>query len=181
MLSRISEQPDREDAIMAGLHLRRSALAGLLAFGLPGIATASSASDWHDLAPIVVGDDGEVVVVFTSPSCPVCRKLMDQLPALAERYRVLILPISFTTYDAQRVRMLACAVDQEAAARTLLLHQDVRLPQQEPCDLSAIRARYENAQELGVASGPFIVRPDGKISRGLRPDLTAWLAGGARR
>jgi hypothetical protein len=106
---------------------------------------------------------------------------MDQLPVLAERYRLLILPISFTTYDAQRVRMLACAVDQEAAARTLLLHQDVRLPQREPCDLSAIQARYEKAQERGVASVPFIVRSDGKISRGLRPDLTAWLAGGARR
>ena len=166
---------------MAGLHLRRSVLAGLLALGLPGIATSSSVNDWHDLAPIVVGDDGEEVAIFTAPSCPVCRKLMDQLPALAQRYRILILPISFTTYDAQRVRMLACAVDQEAAARTLLLHQDVRLPQQEPCDLSAIRARYEKAQELGVASVPFIVRPDGKISRGLRPDLTAWLARGDRR
>ncbi len=166
---------------MAGLHLRRSVLAGLLALGLPGIAFASSASEWHDLAPIVVGEGGEVVAIFTAPSCPVCRKLMDQLPALAERYRVLILPISFTTYDAQRVRMLACAADQEAAARTLLLHQDVRLPQREPCDLSAIQARYERARVLGVASVPVIVRPDGKISRGLRPDLTAWLARGDRR
>jgi hypothetical protein len=106
---------------------------------------------------------------------------MDQLPALAERYRVLILPISFTSYDAQRVRMLACAADQEAAARTLLLHQDVRLPQQEPCDLSAVEARYEKARALGVASVPFIVRSDGGISQGLRPDLAAWLAREARR
>ena len=166
---------------MAGSHLRRSVLAGLLALGLPGIAFSSSASEWHDLAPIVVGEGGEEVAVFTAPSCPVCRKLMDQLPALAERYRVLILPISFTTYDAQRVRMLACAVDQEAAARTLLLHQDIRLPQQEPCDLSAIQARYEKARDLGVASVPFIVRSDGRISRGLRPDLAVWLARGARR
>ena len=166
---------------MAGLHLRRLALLGLLALGLPGIAIASSASDWHDLAPIVVGEGGEEVAIFTAPSCPVCRKLMDQLPALAERYRVLILPISFTTYDAQRVRMLACAADQEAAARTLLLHQDIRLPQREPCDLTAIQARYERARALGVASVPFIVRSDGRISQGLRPDLAAWLSRGARR
>jgi thiol:disulfide interchange protein DsbC len=181
MPPRVSERSGKENAIMAGSHLRCSVLAGFLALSLPGIAFASSASDWHDLAPIAVGDGGEVVAIFTAPSCPVCRKLMDQLPALAERYRILILPISFTAYDAQRVRMLACAVDQEAAARTLLLHQDIRLPQREPCDLSAIQTRYEKAQELGVASVPFIVRPDGKISRGLRPDLTAWLARGARR
>ncbi len=166
---------------MAGSHLRRSVLAGFLALGFPGIATASSASDWLDLAPIVIGDDGDEVAIFTAPSCPVCRKLMDQLPALAERYRILILPISFTTYDAQRVRMLACAVDQEAAARTLLLHQDIKLPQREPCDLSAIQARYEKARKLGVTSVPFIVRSDGGVSRGLRPDLVAWLARGARR
>ena len=166
---------------MGKQHLRRSVLAGLLALGLPGIAFASSASEWHDLAPIVVGEGDDEVAIFTAPSCPVCRKLMDQLPALAERYRILILPISFTTYDAQRVRMLACAADQEAAARTLLLHQDVRLPQREPCDLTAIQARYERARALGVGAVPFIVRSDGRISRGLRPDLMAWLARGARR
>ncbi len=166
---------------MAGLHPRRSVLAGFLALGFPGIAIASSASEWHDLAPIVVGDSGQEIAIFTAPSCPVCRKLMDQLPTLAERYRVLILPISFTTYDAQRVRMLACAVDQEAAARTLLLHQDVRLPQRKPCDLTSIQARYERARVLGVASVPFIVRSDGGISRGLRPDLMAWLARGSRQ
>jgi thiol-disulfide isomerase/thioredoxin len=181
MPPRASEQPDREDAIMAGSHLRRSVLAGVLALGLPGIPFASSASEWHDLAPIVVGEGGDEVAIFTAPSCPVCRRLMDQLPALAERYRILILPISFTTYDAERVRMLACAVDQDAAARTLLLHQDVRLPQREPCDLSAIRARYEKARTLGVASVPFIVRSDGRVSQSLRPDLTAWLARGARQ
>jgi len=123
--------------MMITLRKRRfMAVAGLLAFAVPTLAFAGSATvNWDKFAPLIFGDGSDEVVVFTAPSCPYCRQLIDHLPALAKRYRVIVLPISFTSYDAQRVRALACAADQDAAARALLLHQDVILPQQEPCDL----------------------------------------------
>lgn len=155
------------------------AVAGLLAFAIPTLALADSATGtWDRFAPLVFGDGRHEVVVFTAPSCPYCRQLIDHLPALAERYRVLVLPISFTSYDAQRVRAIACAADQDAAARAFLLHQDIILPQQEPCDLDAIRARYAEADRRRVTAVPFIIRSDGNVSQGLRPDLHAWLARG---
>ena len=119
--------------------------------------------------------------MFTAPSCPYCRQLIDHLPALAERYRVIVLPISFTSYDAQRVRALACAADQDAAARAFLLHQDVILPQQEPCDLDADQSPLRRSRSpANVTAVPFIIRSDGNVSQGLRPDLDAWLARGTK-
>jgi hypothetical protein len=76
---------------------------------------------------------------------------------------------------------MACAEDQEAAAQALLLHQDVILPQTEPCDLTPVAARYAEAERRRITAVPFIIRSDGTVSRGLRPDLDAWLARGARR
>ena len=139
-----------------------------------------SAGEWDQFAPIVLGEGRDEIVVFTAPSCPYCRQLIDHLPALAERYRVIVLPISFTSYDAQRVRAMACAEDQNAAARAFLLHQDIILPQQEPCDLGGIEARYAEAQRRRVPAVPFIIRSDGEVSQGLRPDLDAWLARGTK-
>lgn len=160
---------------------RLLAAASLLAVVAPTIAYGNSGTgEWSRLAPVIFGDGSDDVVVFTAPSCPYCRQLIDHLPALAERYRVIVLPISFTSYDAQRVRAMACAADQDAAAQAFLLHQDVILPQREPCDLSAVKARYAEAQRRRVVGVPYIIRPDGEISLGLRPDLDAWLARGSK-
>lgn len=153
--------------------------ASLLALIAPSVVFGGSTlGDWDRFAPLVFGDGSDDVVVFTAPSCPYCRQLIDHLPVLAERYRVIVLPISFTSYDAQRVRAMACAEDQEAAADAFLLHQDIILPQQQLCDLAAVEARYTEARRRRIAAVPFIIRPDGEISQGLRPDLDAWLARG---
>ena len=162
---------------------RRRWLASLIAsliLASPTCAPAGSAS-WDRFAPFVFGEGSDEIVVFTAPSCPYCRQLIDHVPHLAKRYRVVLLPISFTGYDAQRVRAMACAEDQEAAAQTLLLHQDIILPQAEPCDLAPVAERYAEAERQRIIAVPFIIRSDGAVSRGLRPDLDAWLAQGAER
>ena len=166
---------------MMSWRRRLMAVASLLALISPAVARGDAATgEWDRFAPIVLGEGHDEVVVFTAPSCPYCRQLIDHLPALAESYRVIVLPISFTGYDAQRVRAIACAADREAAARAFLLHQDIILPQQEPCDLDVITARYAEAQRQRVTAVPFIIRSDGEVSQGLRPDLDAWLARGTK-
>lgn len=148
----------------------------------PSSSLAGPPGTWGAFAPFVFGEaTNDDLVIFTAPSCPYCRMLMDQIPALSSQYRVIVLPISFSGYDAQRVRALACAADQDAAAQTLLLHQDILLPQKEPCDLRAVQARYQEATRLGVTMVPVIIRSDGGISRGWRPDLADWLARGTSR
>ena len=157
------------------------AAACLLALASPVAVHAGSATGgWDRFAPIVLGRGHDEVVVFTAPSCPYCRQLIDHLPALAERYRVIILPISFTSYDARRVRAMACAADHDATVRAFLLHQDIILPQEKPCDLARIEARYAEAKRRRIAAVPFIIRSDGNVSQGLRPDLDAWLARGTK-
>ena len=162
--------------------IRRLAVAtqALLAVGTTP-SLAEQQGSWAGLAPFVYGDAADELVIFTAPSCPYCRMLMDQIPALSERYRVIVLPISFSIHDARRVRALACAEDQEAAAQLLRLHQDILLPQRKPCDLQAVHARYQEAARRGVVMVPFIIRPDGEVSRGWRLDLAAWIAGGASK
>lgn len=165
-------------AVLSALAAMMSPDGSLAESPLPISHGANSA--WEDFAPFVYGDKGPEVVVFTAPSCPYCRQLLDYVPTLAERYRVIILPIWFTGYDAQRIRAMACAKNPDAAARSLLLHQDVVLPQREPCDVQKAIARYEEAQRRGVAAVPTIIRSDGQVSQGLRPDLVTWLAQGAK-
>jgi hypothetical protein len=75
---------------------------------------------------------------------------------------------------------MACAEDQGAAAQALLLHQDVILPQAELCDLAPVAERYAEAERRRITAVPFIIRSDGAVNRGLRPDLDDWLARGAR-
>lgn len=160
----------------------------LLAFLLVSIVvlgTDSGQADpasgrWQHLDPFVFGEGDHDVVIFTAPSCPFCRQLVDHLPTLAEDYRVIVLPISFMSHDAQRIRLMACAKDKDAAARAYLLHQDVMLPQQEECDLSGVKARFDEAKTQSVSVVPFIIRPDGQVSRGLRPDLFSWLKQGTK-
>ncbi|MDH3665128.1 MAG: thioredoxin fold domain-containing protein [Alphaproteobacteria bacterium] len=167
-------------------HTQRLVLAGLLCLATSAIASEPAHAGsgrpadvrWEELRPFVFGEADDDVVIFTTPSCPYCRRLMDHVPTLAKRYRVMVLPISFASHDAQRVRALACAIDQESAAGTLLLHQDILLPQEQPCDLTPVAARYQEASRRGVAAVPFVIRPDGKTTQGLRPDLEAWLARG---
>ena len=157
------------------------AAACLMALASPAAAHAGSATGgWDRFAPIVLGRGQDEFVVFTAPSCPYCRQLIDYLPALAERYRIIVLPISFTSYDARRVRAMACATDHDAAVRAFLLHQDIILPQRDLCDLGRIEARYAEAKRRRIVAVPFIIRSDGDVSRGLRPDLDAWLARGTK-
>ena len=156
-------------------------MASLVLSSPTSVLAGSASATWDRFAPFVFGEGSDEIVIFTAPSCPYCRQLIDHVPHLAKRYRVLLLPISFTSYDARRVRAMACAEDQEAAAHALLLHQDVILPQTESCDLAPVAARYAEAERRRITAVPFIIRSDGAVSQGLRPDLDGWLGRGVGR
>jgi thiol:disulfide interchange protein DsbC len=63
------------------------------------------------------------VVVFVDPRCPHCRALLNQLPALAGRYRFRLVPLPILGSDSEaEVLRLACAAERDpTVAREALL------------------------------------------------------------
>ncbi len=127
-----------------------------------------------DLDPLTIGDGPTPVIAFVAPSCPACRDLFRELPALGDRYRFHLLLVALSETDIRLVRQLDCATDPEAARQALLSdhYGELRLG---PCEPTAIANRAVVAQMLGVRETPFLVRLDGVIHRGRPADLAGWL------
>lgn len=127
-----------------------------------------------DVAPLTIGDGPTPVIAFVAPSCPACRDLFQELPALTERYRFHLLLVALSEADIRLVRQLDCATDAEAARRALLTHDygSLRLG---ACEPAAIANRAVVAQMLGVRETPFLIRLDGVIHEGRPEDLARWL------
>ena len=133
-----------------------------------------------EFRPLSFGEGPKHVTVFVDPRCPWCAKLMSlirDMPGLGDAYTFNLLPIPRLGPESEKlVRQLACAKDREAA-RDALMREDYtqNLPQVEPCDLTPIQRTFVFAQLLGVNGVPFLIASDGRIQRGLPPDLLAWL------
>jgi thiol:disulfide interchange protein DsbC len=124
--------------------------------------------------------EGEVVI-FVDPRCPHCRDLMSRLPALAERYRFLLVPLPVLGPDSEdAVARLGClATSDAAAARDALLNDKAdELPAPTPgCGQAPAQRALVTAQLLGIAGVPYLIAPDGRLWQGVPEDLKAWLEG----
>jgi thiol:disulfide interchange protein DsbC len=133
------------------------------------------------LGALDLGSGDRDVVVFVDPRCPHCRRLMDQLPTLAERYRfrLVLLPVLGPESEAAVVR-LACLAEQDpSAARDALLAETVEgLPAPTgTCGQAPVQRALVTAQLLGLAGVPYLIAPDGRLRQGVPEDLDAWLEG----
>lgn len=122
--------------------------------------------------------EGEVVV-FVDPRCPHCRGLMEQLPALAGRYRFRLVPLPILGSDSEaEVLRLACAAERDPTeAREALLGGTAgALP--EPtgtCGQASAQRALVTAELMGIRAVPYLIAPDGRLRQGVPEDLVAWL------
>ncbi|WP_448205433.1 DsbC family protein [Azospirillum sp. sgz302134] len=133
--------------------------------------------DFQALGPLRVGTGPQTVRVFVDPKCPYCHRLMEQMAALSDAYtfELLVIPV-LGEQSKTLTREISCATNRENAIAELVSGKfTTSLEQAEPCDLVPIQKRLVTAQILGVSGVPMTIAPDGRVLRGYRPDLGAWL------
>jgi thiol:disulfide interchange protein DsbC len=137
--------------------------------------------DPASLGALDLGTGERDVVVFVDPRCPHCRRLMDGLPALAERYRFRLVPLPVLGPESEAaVVRLACLAEQDpSAARDALLSGtfDQSPAPTGTCGQAPVQRALVTAQLLGLAGVPYLIAPDGRLEQGVPEDLEAWLEG----
>jgi thiol:disulfide interchange protein DsbC len=129
-----------------------------------------------DLQALTLGEGAEEVLIFVDPRCPHCHALLKQADQLQFRYTFRILPVAVLGPESEhQVRQLGCALEPAAALLALTSGRFAGLPQRADCDLAPLQRTLVTAQLLGVKGVPFIVAPDGRISRGRPHSLREWL------
>jgi len=133
------------------------------------------------LGALDLGTGDRDVVVFVDPRCPHCRRLMERLPTLGERYRFRLVPLPVLGPESEAaVVRLACLAEQDpSAARDALLAQTLEaLPAPAgTCGQAPVQRALVTAQLLGIAGVPYLIAPDGRLEQGVPEDLDAWLEG----
>jgi thiol:disulfide interchange protein DsbC len=139
--------------------------------------------DPAELGALSVGVGPERVVAFIDPRCPHCKDMLAQLDdwALREKYRfdLVLLPILGRESEEESLR-IACAAerDEDAALQALLGGTAQDLPKPESgstCGQESLTRALITAQLLGIGGAPFLIGPDGRVSRGAPASLGAWL------
>jgi thiol:disulfide interchange protein DsbC len=133
------------------------------------------------LGALDLGTGERDVVVFVDPRCPHCRRLMEGLPALAERYRFRLVPLPVLGPESETaVLRLACLAERDpSTARDALLAQTVEaLPAPTgTCGQAPVQRALVTAQLLGIVGVPYLIAPDGRLQHGVPEDLEGWLEG----
>ena len=129
------------------------------------------------LQPYKFGTGKKQVLAFIDPYCPACNKLMEQIQKDSSEYTFNMVPVGLLGKASQdTVISLSCAKDQEAAKAQLVTKTFLPLEMDENCELNLTTRRMLSAKILNVQQLPFIVRHDGKVSRGLPANgINAWL------
>ena len=116
------------------------------------------------------GESRAEVLVFTDPTCPYCRQLHEEVPALNElgiEVHYLAFPRSgMDTQGAHSMQQVWCA-DSASEAMNAVKRQE-SLSGTASCD-NPVEAQYHLGLELGVQGTPAIVLPDGRLVPGYVP------------
>uniref|UniRef100_UPI00402B405E DsbC family protein n=1 Tax=Methylomonas sp. PHL2-19 TaxID=3438878 RepID=UPI00402B405E len=134
-----------------------------------------------ELGPVLVGKGKTPVVVFVDPQCRYCKKLQQQLPALADRYTFKIIPIAVlgpeSTILVNKIECLLQTKDKEKATTALLNQDYAGLPEQLPgsCDKEPMQKAVITSAILGLTAVPFVIAQDGRTHKGAPDDLAGWL------
>lgn len=134
---------------------------------------------------IRVGKGKRVVTVFLDPRCGWCHKLLEEIEAdgkFFDDYRLdIIVTAVLGDVSARLAKTIACA-DADDAAKYKAFREGARaveaLKQKSVCTNDAYDLTMLTLGTLGINASPFIVAPDGRISRGKPVNLRAFLEPG---
>lgn len=132
--------------------------------------------DVDTLNSVSMGAGDKEVVVFVDPLCAVCHKLLDEAKAQVEKFTFKIIVIPALGEESNRLaKSLYCAKDKSSALDALMNNNLGSLPSKVPCDPGQYDQTLLTAHFLGIEGVPFVVAPDGRVSKGRPKNLKSWL------
>ncbi|MCE0759506.1 DsbC family protein [Marinobacter sp. G11] len=135
-------------------------------------------ADLDDYNTLSIGDGEKQVVAFVDPQCPVCHKLMKDAEKLGDDYtfKFVVVP-ALGEKSNELARKVFCAKDREDALEAYMSQDLETLPQKTSCDTAQYDMTLMMATLLDVQGVPFVVAPDGRMSKGRPSELENWLEG----
>jgi len=135
-----------------------------------------------DAITTVRGDGSRVLVVFSDPDCPFCRKLEQELSKLDNvTIHTFLYPLE-AIHPQSRAKAISvwCAPDRAAAWKALML--DGKAPRHADC-AHPIDRNIALANTLGISGTPVLFDVKGRRLAGAAParDIEDFLAKGASR
>ncbi|WP_099360019.1 DsbC family protein [Aeromonas dhakensis] len=132
--------------------------------------------DVDTLNTISMGQGGKEVIVFVDPRCTVCHKLMDESKSLVDEYTFKFVVIPALGAESNRLaKGLYCAKDKTNALDAFMNNTLASLPSKETCDPAQYDQTLLTAHLIGIKGVPFVVAPDGRVSKGRPKNLKSWL------
>lgn len=136
----------------------------------------SMGMDVDTLNTVSMGHGDQEVVVFVDPQCAVCHHLMDDAKLLVAEYTFKFIVIPALGAESNRLaKGLYCAKDKTHALDALMNNTLDSLVSKATCDPSQYDQTLLTAHFIGIAGVPFVVAPDGRISKGRPNNLQSWL------
>ncbi|MDU7588257.1 MAG: DsbC family protein, partial [Acidovorax sp.] len=135
-------------------------------------------ADVDSLNTMVIGSGTREVVAFVDPKCAICHKLMADSKKLGKDYVFKFISVPALGDESNALsRRLFCAADKGARLDAFMNNGLKTLAQQPKCDTTGYDRTLLLATLIPVDGVPFVVSPDGRISRGYPANFAKWLAG----
>ncbi|HAU6494876.1 TPA: DsbC family protein, partial [Citrobacter freundii] len=136
----------------------------------------SMGMDVDTLNTVSMGRGDKEVVVFVDPRCAVCHQLMGDAKSLVDDYTFKFIVIPALGAESNRLaKNLYCAKDKTHALDALMNNTLGSLPSKETCDPGQYDQTLLTAHFIGIEGVPFVVAPDGRVSKGRPKNLKSWL------
>jgi thiol:disulfide interchange protein DsbC len=134
--------------------------------------------DPNQLATLTIGQGETEEVIFVSPDCPHCRKMLQQAVTLGDKYRFKVVLVPMDQKSMEHTKQILCTKDKDAAVKALVSGNFESLASAD-CgpDLVPLQRTLVAARILGLQSVPLMFRHDGKVQSGELRDLAGWLEG----
>ncbi|MBE0618714.1 MAG: DsbC family protein [Proteobacteria bacterium] len=121
---------------------------------------------------IVIGDPKAPVkiVVFDDPECPFCKKIHPEMAAVVKQrpdvaFFIKMLPLKIHPDAERKAKAIICAKSAQMLQDSL----DGKPVPDPTCETDQVAKNEALARELGVASTPTLVLPDGRVAPGFKP------------
>lgn len=125
----------------------------------------------EDLSTMNIGnpDIEQQGVIFVSPNCQYCQRLLSHIDDNKEKYNFEIVITPVLKGSAAESRRLFCAVDKEKALKSLISHNKDELIQDPDCNWKRVidaGMMFNRIEGKGV---PLLFRSDGLRKEGIHP------------
>ena len=144
------------------------------------IDTSRLPFDLKKVTPFIVGTGIKPVYLFIDPTCPACKRLLEQITDI-ESFTYYIIPIPVRSSKSfSYLNALACTADISDATKRILASRyegiSVFPPEDCPENMRQLPKYWQAISTvLSINEVPFIIRHDGYIFKGIPSNFLSWL------